>query len=105
MLTLVFLRVRGLFSRRMRARVQMRELDDLYARILRALAKRGYHKRAAQTPREFARAVVHSGGVAYRPISRITEDLYAARFGDRPLDTQSRGRIDGFLSDLKAGKA
>jgi transglutaminase-like putative cysteine protease len=100
-LTLVYLRVRGLFSRRMRARVQMRELDDLYGRILRALAKRGYHKRAAQTPREFARAVVHAGGVTYRPIGRITEDLYAARFGERPLDTQARGRIDGFLRDLK----
>lgn len=106
LLTVLALRVLpGLRGIGRRARVGMKEVDDLYARILRALSRRGYHKRAAQTPREFARAVVHSGGVAFRPLARITEDLYAARFGNRPLDGDARGRIDAFLQDLRSGGA
>ena len=91
----------GLRAANRRARIHMKELDDLYGKLLRALAGRGYHKYAAQTPREFARLVVHSGGVSYRPLGAITEDLYAARFGDRPLDQSARSRIDEFLAAMK----
>jgi len=83
-----------------RTRIQ-REIDGLYGRILAALAKDGFRKREAATPREFAHAVIHRGGTSYRPLARITEDLYAARFGDRPLDATAKQRIDEFLTSMR----
>jgi hypothetical protein len=57
----------------------------LYAELLRALERRGFARRASQTPLEFASAV---GTVGLAPAVREFTQIYArARFGGIPCDT------------------
>ncbi len=83
-----------------RTKVQ-REIEGLQAKLLTLLARHGFHKRPATTSREFACSVIDAGGVVYRPLARITEDLYGARFGHTSLDGAARARIQAFLVELK----
>jgi hypothetical protein len=76
------------------------EADQLYDRVLALLARRGYRKRAAQTPREFAEEVVRAGGDAFAPLVGITERFYAHRFGGRPFTRDERDRILGYLGRI-----
>ena len=55
-----------------------------YERTLRALAKRGFRKRPAQTPEEFLRSI--EDGKLREPISRLTEHYERARFGNSSED-------------------
>jgi hypothetical protein len=57
----------------------------LYAELLRVLAKRGFLRPDAQTPREFAASLTRQPSVA--PMVREFTDIYAqARFGGGPCD-------------------
>ena len=57
----------------------------LYAEFLRQLEKRGFSRREAQTPREFAASFTLQGGLA--PAVKEFTDLYVqSRFGGAPCD-------------------
>ena len=69
----------------------------LYDELLRLLARRGFRRRASETPLEFAAAVPASGlGPALQEFTR----LYAqARFGTAPCDAASMQRL---LAEIRA---
>jgi len=75
--------------------------DSHYQRILRLLARHGYHKHPAQTPREFARAVVRAGGMSFARLRPITERIYRVRFGGVDLNPNEVRVIDAFIAELK----
>jgi protein-glutamine gamma-glutamyltransferase len=57
----------------------------LYSELLRLLEKRGFSRREAQTPREFAASLALQGGLA--PTVQEFTDIYVqARFGGAPCD-------------------
>jgi transglutaminase-like putative cysteine protease/uncharacterized membrane protein len=58
-----------------------------YQRMLAAVAKRGWRKTPAQTPKEFARAVPDSA--LRQRVAKFTEHYESARFGDSPDDARS----------------
>jgi transglutaminase-like putative cysteine protease len=78
--------------------------DSHYQRILRLLARHGYHKHPAQTPREFARAVVRAGGESFARLRPITERIYRVRFGGVDLSPNEVHVIDAFIADLKESR-
>jgi hypothetical protein len=57
-----------------------------YARMARALARRGMEKPAAQTPHEFVRKIEDSR--LREPVARFTAVYESARFGNSPGDAQ-----------------
>ena len=65
------------------------------------LARHGYHKRPAQTPREFARAVVRAGGTSFARLRPITERIYRVRFGGIDLSPGEVRVIEAFIAELK----
>ena len=75
-----------------------------YHRLLRALARRGFHKRSAETPLEFAGAVVRRGGADYAALLRVTALLYRSRFGAVPLDSSEKRFIEGFIKQVRAAR-
>jgi hypothetical protein len=76
--------------------------DSHYAQLLAALARHGFHKRPAQTPREFAALVALSGGAPFGPVQPITERLYRVRFGGQALADEEERTIDAFIVGLRA---
>lgn len=78
-------------------------LDSLYRRVVRALGRLGYEKRASQTGREFAHAVLAAPGAVdgLAPLGPITETFYRARFGGLPLSPEETGRVEEFLARLE----
>ncbi len=72
-----------------------------YHRLLDALARHGFHKRASQTPLEFAAHVVGSGGAPFAPLSRVTGVLYRTRFGGAELASDDERFIEDFIRDVR----
>jgi hypothetical protein len=72
-----------------------------YERVLLQLARLGHRKRASDTPREFAVALVSTGDHVLEPLGALTERFYEARFGDRPLTADDVVHIDAFIADLR----
>ena len=72
-------------SRSKPASAELARDEDLYAKLLRALEKRGQSRRASQTPREFA-AKVAGDHPEWRALIDVTEAFYKARFGDVELE-------------------
>jgi transglutaminase-like putative cysteine protease len=70
-----------------------------YARFLKALQKKGYRKRASQTPREFALAFV--GTPLSSPVLEFTRLYNALRFGQAPV---SLARLRDLLADIAASE-
>jgi hypothetical protein len=69
----------------------------LYAELLHLLERRGFARRASQTPLEFAAAVGEAG---LAPAVREFTQLYAhARFGGVPCDAL---RLRGLLEQVRA---
>jgi len=75
--------------------------EDGYARILRALEKRGHTKPGAQTPREFARLVA-SKNAPWASIIPVTELLYRARFGGEELSTNEQASFEELARTIRA---
>jgi len=57
----------------------------LYAELLRLLEKRGFARREAQTPGEFAASLAVQGGLAV-PVQEFTDIYVQSRFGGLPCD-------------------
>lgn len=57
----------------------------LYAELLRLLEKRGFRRREAQTPREFAASFALQGELA-PPVQEFTDLYVQSRFGGAPCD-------------------
>jgi transglutaminase-like putative cysteine protease len=74
-----------LFARSVRRRVVRRRYPDYYAAFLRALARRGFVRRADETPLELAARAARSGAVARGPAETIVRAWYRERFAGEPL--------------------
>ncbi len=71
-------------AKSMLGRKEKRKTDPAggaYERLLKALEKKGYKKRACDTPREFASGLSRSGFGAAEMIIEVTEAYYSARYG------------------------
>lgn len=71
-----------------------RPVADLFQRLARALASRGYRREPGQTPREFARRVSAVAGAPLAPLVEVTEWYYRARFGERPLSAGELAAVE-----------
>lgn len=58
---------------------------NFYNDLLSVLGKRGYVRRAGQTPREFAEAVVRRGGESLAPVRLVTEVFERVRYGEEDV--------------------
>ena len=58
-----------------------------YGRLLKRLSHRGWHKRPAQTPREFAASI--DDALLRASVERFTRRYESARFGQSAADAQS----------------
>jgi transglutaminase-like putative cysteine protease len=67
-----------------------------YQQMLRLLARRGWRKSAAQTPREFAGAITLAE--VGEPVGRLTALYESARFGGRVTDAE---RMSGLLAAIR----
>lgn len=74
---------------------------DLYAHLLSALARHGFRKPPAQTPREFARLVVASKSQVLEPVVVWTERFYRARFGGEGFAEEERGDLRRYIDELR----
>jgi|SRR5579875_300032 len=68
-----------------------------YHQMLRLLARRGWRKSPAQTPREFAASIRVPEFAG--PVAELTELYQSARFGRAPADAR---RVSSLLSSLKS---
>lgn len=59
---------------------------NFYNDLLLVLGKRGYVRRAGQTPREFAEAVVRRGGEALAPVMLVTSVFERVRYGEEDVN-------------------
>jgi len=78
-----------------------RQAVEHYERILLELSRLGYRRRPTQTPREFALDVGHMRDELLDPLTPITERIYAARYGNRPLAEVDVASIDAFVAALR----
>jgi len=72
----------------------------LYERLTRALARHGWRRARAQTPRELARAVHSAEGARCAALPGIVEAFYRARFGERPLSADEERAVEAFVELL-----
>lgn len=75
-------------------------MEQVYNLFLQLLACKGYHKKAVQTPLEFADQLIKTGGFSedYADIMYITESYVSHRFG--PDQTEGKG-LDESINALK----
>jgi protein-glutamine gamma-glutamyltransferase len=106
-------RKRRVTAARRRGRVTSRSSHPVvavWARTAARLARRGWVRGAAQTPREFAAGLAAREVPGARPFSTLTEIYYAARFGEtaalaRPVDLdEARQLAEAVTRELKAPK-
>ncbi|MBI3831361.1 MAG: transglutaminase domain-containing protein [Planctomycetes bacterium] len=79
---------------------------NFYNDLLLVLGKRGYVRRAGQTPREFAEAVVRRGGESLAPVMLVTSIFERVRYGEEDIDAhdlESVGRAFKALQDAVPG--
>ena len=82
-------------------RTSARQAREHYERMLHALSRLGHRKRRAQTPREFALALVATRDDVLQPLGELTERVYATRFGDDEFTTDDVARVDAFIQALR----
>jgi hypothetical protein len=82
-----------------------RAVTAAYARTERGLAARGFARRPSETPTEYFRRALFSGGdlqaVAVEPLRELTELAELARFSARPVDEAMRERAITALETLR----
>jgi protein-glutamine gamma-glutamyltransferase len=100
-------RSRAVIGQSMR-RVNRQSKSEIYCRLERALARRGFAQLSGQTPLEFA---VAAGGelaesIDHIPLAslprRVVEAFYHVRFGGRPLDNSEADAVEHALRALEA---
>ena len=72
-----------------------------YARLQRALARRGFVAAPGETPLELTRRAAAAGGGALAPAEEIARLYYRVRFGAEPLAPAEATRIDSLLAALE----
>jgi len=76
---------------------------DFYRDFLWLASKKGVHKAAGQTGREFA---AQAGGVLPRaPVELITDRFYEVKFGGRTLESEEGARLRAALREIEAWAA
>jgi transglutaminase-like putative cysteine protease len=74
-------------------------IEGSYAAMLKSLARRGFVRGLAATPREFAASLP----LAVRsPAERVTRLFETIRYGQRPSDTSSEAACQAALTELRA---
>ncbi len=95
----------ALILRRQRSapRLGLRRRTDVpfYARLQRALARRGFIPAPGETPLELARRAGDTDGTSLAPAEEITRLYYRVRFGSEPLAPAEAARIDALLAALE----
>ena len=76
-----------------------------YQECLRLLAKRGFARRRAQTPREFSEFVIRRGGVPFAPLATITEVFERARYAREDIGASELARVAQALRELRPAPA
>jgi transglutaminase-like putative cysteine protease len=76
-------------------------VQRLYRRALERLARAGWPRRGAETPREYAARVVSAGLPGSALLAELTELYTAARFGGRAADREALRRLARGLGALE----
>jgi hypothetical protein len=74
-----------------------------YGRMLRALAARGLHRRAHDTPQEFLASVQERAPEVSEPVARVTNAFCATRYGGVVLTEAERDDVERAVAEV--GKA
>ena len=93
------MRVLGRRAHRWTARTRRSSYSGFYQRVLRALARQGYRKEDAKTPREFANQLAQARP-ALDDIRPVTDLFYRSRFGGRRLTGDETAFVEQFLNTL-----
>ena len=75
--------------------------DHFYARLLRVLAKRGYHRTPEQTPVEFLGRLRAKNVNSLPEIAEITQIFCDSRYGEQPLPPEEITRLTTLLSRIE----
>ena len=75
----------------------------LYETVLARLARRGWTRGSAETPREFAHRLTAAQVPAAEALAKLTEHYGAARFGDRDIPDQLVAELERAAEELGRG--
>jgi transglutaminase-like putative cysteine protease len=71
--------------------------EGFYARLLKILERKGFHKLESITPYEFACSIINCDNIVRDSIMDLTDIFYQVRFGSKSLNDDMQKRIkDGF---------
>ncbi|MCZ7647389.1 MAG: DUF3488 and transglutaminase-like domain-containing protein [Planctomycetota bacterium] len=73
---------------------------SFYNELLQVLSKKGFMRRAGQTPREFADAVLKRGGETYEPVVLVTRLFERVRYGGEDIGEDELLRLKDALGQL-----
>jgi hypothetical protein len=73
-----------------------------YGRMLRALAARGLHRRAHETPQEFLASVRDHAPQIGEPVARVTSAFCATRYGGAALTEAERDAVESAVATIAA---
>lgn len=78
--------------------------DHFYARLLRLLAKRGFHRNPEQTPAEFLDSLRGTDAGPIQEIAEITRVFCDSRYGEQPLSPDEIQRLSDLLSRIETAQ-
>jgi transglutaminase-like putative cysteine protease len=96
--------VRAARRRRARPGGPGRPAVAFYRRMEAILRRRGFRRGAAETPREFAAAVVAQGGPAFAPAALVADAVGRVRYGGAALTPGERAEVASALARLAAAE-
>ena len=76
--------------------------DHFYARLLRLLARRGFHRNPEQTPVEFLDSLRGTDVSRIEEIAEITRVFCDSRYGEQPLERDEIERLSDLLARIEA---
>jgi hypothetical protein len=75
--------------------------DHFYARLLRILARRGFHRAPEQTPAEFLEALRAANAPAFDEIAQITQTFCDSHYGEQSLPPEEIQRLTALLARVE----
>jgi transglutaminase-like putative cysteine protease len=93
-------RRRGAGASARRSRARLREVTELYMKLLDSVRALGFAKSAVETPRAFAARLRHERAPIAAPVLRFTDLYNAARFGGRELGAAEVSTLRTILRHL-----
>lgn len=84
-----------------KARREMHRQITFYLTMLEILERQGHRRASWQTPLQFAQKLTQINPTRFKPVSELTDLLYAVRFGHRKLDAPLKLQIQKLLMQLE----